>query len=169
MRSAAVVAAGLCLLATPASGAAQPRLSTGARFTLASGFQYDLGAGSSALGPDGTVWLAQPVAAYGGFRIVARTTGGRALHPGVAAGSGGSAYSRPAIAAAAGAATFVWEAASDADGPSGVAAVKALRCTLSGCEPVQTLSSWRWTYENGTCESRTFQATRCPPSALSLG
>jgi len=64
-----------------------PTLSFGARFTLAAGFQYDLGAGTSALGPDGTVWVAQPLSPSGGFEIAARTADGHTLHPGVAAGS----------------------------------------------------------------------------------
>jgi hypothetical protein len=83
----AAVAPLLCVLATQAGGAMPPTLSFGARFTLAAGFQYDLGAGTSALGPDGTVWVAQPLSPSGGFEIAARTADGHTLHPGVAAGS----------------------------------------------------------------------------------
>jgi hypothetical protein len=156
--SVAAVASFLCLLAAQASGAAVPPLSFGPRFTLAGGFQYDLGAGTSALGTDGTVWLAQPRSPSGGFEIVARTADGRELQPGVAPGGGGSADSRPAIATAAGSATFVWETASGASGPSGTAAVRALRCTLGGCAPLQTLATWRWTYANDSFPPMGYQA-----------
>jgi hypothetical protein len=164
-RGVTAVAAVLCLLAAQASGAT-PTLAFSARFTLAAGFQYDLGAGTSALGPDGTVWLAQPLSPSAGFEIVARTADGHALRPGIAPGRSGSAYSRPEIATAAGAATFVWETASDAGGPNGTAAVKALRCTLRGCAPLQTLATWRWTYGNDSFPPMGYQAQ---PEVASAG
>jgi hypothetical protein len=147
IRVAVVLAAavGPALAAASAGGAATPRI--GAPFVLASGFQQDYGAGPTALGPDGTVWLAQPgfgASPSSGFDIVARAAGGGVLRPVVTSDGAGSATDRPVIAATATGATFVWQTASNAGGAAGIAQVRARSCTLRGCGPVQVLERWSW-------------------------
>jgi hypothetical protein len=137
----------IAVVAGAARGAARGPLATSAPFTLASGFQQGYGGGESALGPDGTVWLAQP--GFGptptaGFEIVALGAGGRRLRPVVTSDGAGSVTDRPAIAAGAGGAMFVWQTASGVGGAQGVAQVRARRCTLGGCGPIQVLARWPW-------------------------
>lgn len=151
--AASVLAAAVALVAAYADSSARGAPATGGRFapgsvfTLTSGFQQGYGAGTSALGPDGTVWLAQP--GFGptptaGFEIVALGAGGRRLRPVVTSDGAGSVTDRPAIATSSGGAMFVWQTASGFGGSQGVAQVRARRCTLSGCGPIQVLARWNW-------------------------
>jgi len=149
-----VIAAGgaavLGLLATQTGVAQQAPVSIGEPITLASGFQADLGVGPSAVGSDETVWLAQPVGG-GRFRIIGRAASGRTMRPVLVSGGIGSVTSTPAITVSATTATLVWETAPNGvDGSSGTVYVRARRCTLGGCTPTQTLSSWHWTYANNS-------------------
>lgn len=144
-RAAAAAVLAAAVAAHAATAPARPSL--GRPFTLAAGFQPGYGAGPAALGPDGTAWIAQ--AGFGsspasGFEILARAAGGRVLGPVATSDGGGSATDRPVIAAGPGAATFVWQTASGIGGQGGVAQVRARRCTLAGCGPVQVLASWSW-------------------------
>lgn len=137
-------------------------VSVGVPFTLVSGVLSDAGTGASVLGSDGTMWLAQPVG-DGSFRIVGRAVGGRRMRPVVVGGGSGWATSTPAVTESDGTATVVWETAGGDD--AGTVYVRALRCRLSGCTPIQTLSSWHWTYANNSFPSMGYWAKPAVGSA----
>jgi len=144
--AAVAVALGLAVAAAAAATAPAP-LAFGPAFTLASGFQQDYGAGPSALGPDGTVWLVQP--GFGDtpgstFEIIARAANGSTPAPVTTSDGAGSATDRPAIATGRGSAAFVWETSSNLSGAAGTTQVRARSCTLAGCGAVQVLAQWRW-------------------------
>jgi hypothetical protein len=113
-----------------------PGLVLGSQFALAAGTQggdYD----AAALGSDGTVWLAQlsgGETAAAGFAVVARAAHGHPVRLAFV-----STLGFPAVAVSGAAAMFVW---SGGDVSTQQAEVRAMRCTLSGCGPVQVLASW---------------------------
>jgi hypothetical protein len=158
------VLAAAALFAGSAFGATGKAVSLASPFTLASGFQSDLGAGRAVLASNGTAWLAQPLTGSGSFEIVART-GGRDVRVGRVTVPSGSATSRPAVSVAGGTATFVWETETNVAGSGGRASVQARACTLVGCGAVQVLSSWRWTDTNESFPAMGYQAQPAVTSA----
>jgi hypothetical protein len=87
---------------------------------------------------NGTVWLAQLSGAGSaeGFAVVARPAHGRSVRLAFV-----PAVGFPAVAVSGAAAMFVWSGVRS--GSSAVSVqVSAMRCTLSGCGPVQVLASW---------------------------
>lgn len=134
LSAAVIVATGavLAIGAVSAGGATAPVLSLGGAFTVGSD-----GPGVTALGSDGTSWLATAAVA-----ITARSLSGRTLGPVEVTGMSGFTSGQPVVAVSGATATFAW-LVDKADKAGWTVEVRTVRCDIRHCEPVMTASSWQ--------------------------